>query len=64
MEDLKFQCCFCEKSVYEKIGALIVVDDNDKPENQQLLQQFFCHIPCFTNKLSTKTQYYTVLLNE
>ena len=62
MGNLKYSCCFCAKGIKEKVAALIAVSNYEKPDTEQFTQQFFCHIPCFTSKLSSQVKRYEINL--
>lgn len=54
MDELKFTCCFCNKTIESSkvnpadINILINID---KPEHEQYSQNFWCHVECFREKL-------------
>ncbi len=64
MKNSGYECCFCAKAIEKKVATLIVISNYEKTETEQFTQQFFCHIPCFKNKLSGKVIRYTVNLDE
>ena len=55
MEDLQFQCCFCGEGVSRSFAkderldpcAVVLIGNWQGPEDEQVTQQFFCHLSCF-----------------
>jgi hypothetical protein len=55
VDDPGYQCCFCGGGIEESgIGAarldpcaVVLIANWKKPESEQGLQQFFCHLDCF-----------------
>ena len=57
----KYECCFCTKAIISNavdVTALIIITNYDKSEKKQEVQQLFCHILCFQEKLPTNVSLY------
>src|SRR5438270_7025352 len=54
-DDLQYQCCFCGKGVTKASEggdpldpcAIVLIGKWERPESEQGVQQFFCHVACF-----------------
>jgi hypothetical protein len=47
-ENLQYQCCFCgEGGDPLDPCAVVLIGRWERPESEQGVQQFFCHIACF-----------------
>jgi hypothetical protein len=52
---LQYQCCFCGRGVTKANEggdeldpcAVVVISKFERPEREQGVQQFFCHVACF-----------------
>ena len=54
MNEYKFRCCFCNKTIESSAvdpADINVLINIDKDKNQQISQNFYCHIGCFREKL-------------
>ena len=52
----EFQCVFCGEKIdnkKEKVTS-ILLNNNWENEEEQVEQQFFCHISCFKNACKSK----------
>lgn len=56
MQELNYTCCFCNKTVANKNPVKINISIN----NQQISQEFYCHMACFTEKTQVYSSYYEV----
>jgi hypothetical protein len=62
MSDGEYRCCFCKKgmpatgSSSHRLDpcALIIVGNWIAPSEQQLSQQYFCHLECFKAQIGEK----------
>ena len=66
MSGRKYQCCFC-KTGMEPLGgqshrtdpcALVIVGYWSSAPEQQLSQQYFCHLECFKARIGEKNPLY------
>ena len=54
-ENLQYQCCFCGGGVTKASEggnpldpcAVVLISKFERPEKEQGVQQFFCHVACF-----------------
>jgi hypothetical protein len=53
--NLQYQCCFCGEGVTKASEggapldpcAVVLIGRWERPESEQGVQQFFCHVACF-----------------
>ena len=53
-DNLQYQCCFCGEGVTKASEggepldpcAVVVISKFERPEREQGVQQFFCHVAC------------------
>lgn len=60
MEELNYTCCFCNKTVSNKNPVKNPVKINVSINNQQISQEFYCHMACFIEKTQGYQSYYEV----
>jgi hypothetical protein len=54
-DNLQYQCCFCGEGVPKASEggdpldpcAVVLIGRWERPESEQGVQQFFCHVACF-----------------
>ena len=72
IEELKFQCCFCGQSIesgtaaghpFDPCAVVLVGRWAEEPENQ-VEQQFFCHMECFRKAAGGNAALYIEDLHE
>jgi hypothetical protein len=66
MREREYECCFCKKGIGPIDGhshrmdpcALVIIGNWISPSEQQLSQQYFCHIECFKAQIGEKNPLY------
>lgn len=54
MNEYKFKCCYCAQSIESSSvdpTDISVIINIDKEKDQQMSQDFYCHVNCFREKL-------------
>lgn len=54
-DNLQYQCCFCQRGITKASEggdsldpcAVVLISKFERPEREQGVQQFFCHVACF-----------------
>ena len=57
MEEIKYTCCFCNKTVVNKNPVQITISIDKK----ECSQSFYCHMRCFAEKTQDYAPSYSVV---